>query len=487
MSRNVPEGRIWGLAALLVVLLVVLGLASPGAAAVALIIGLIVVVALVAFVRAAAWVLYFAAVSCSGFSFAVGGADVRIEYLGLPLLGLMLWRERSGSRSRVNLTALIVVSLTVFGLVGFFSALYVAPEPPRSLWVLTQVILGVGVYLLLSRSRVDKAALITQASAVMGVIASVSLASLALVLAGLPTTSVLGVAPDRRLLGLSFEPNIFACQCAVWLIVLYVYRGRLGWTARCSIPVLLLAVAFAGTRSAWLAVALLGAVILWRRLRQHPLGLAALALAAGAGLVAWPLLVREAASDTESLAWRLVNILNTRVGTGAYRVDIYTTALDDIEDHNRWVFGAGMNAFSQFHLRDATGVGEAYLSSVWYALLYDVGLVGGAAVLVILMAVVWRSGPRLDSALVVAALLVCASSTNNLWFQFPWVYMALLPLYRPPAPSREEAVVPSRARRHVRPPFAEGGEAREPSVESVLPALPTGASRVPTPSGGARR
>lgn len=113
-------------------------------------------------------------------------------------------------------------------------------------------------------------------------------------------------------------------------------------------------------------------------------------------------------------------------GTGAYRVQIYQTAVEEMAAPWRWLIGTGTNSFSQFHSIDQTNVGKAYLSSVWLSIPYDAGLVGAVSFFASVLFMWLRSGRRADSLPLFVVILVGATTTNCFWFAFVWVCFALV-------------------------------------------------------------
>jgi hypothetical protein len=241
--------------------------------------------------------------------------------------------------------------------------------------------------------------------------------------------SAFGVADDGRLIGLSFETNIFASQVACWLAVMYVMRGQLTPGERRLVIPLVLAVTLAETRAAWLALIAVFLVILWEHRRSLSGAVVTCGVIAAAG--AGALTARDPHLTTTGSAdgfwWRLTHILDTTQGTGAYRVGIYRAAIADMDSVHHMLFGTGPNSFSQFHLIDSTGVGAPYLSSVWVAMVYDTGIVGLLLFLAVVLGAV--SGLQVLGVgrwAVPISLLLCASATNLFWFQYAWVCLALV-------------------------------------------------------------
>jgi hypothetical protein len=384
----------------------------------------------------AAWALYFLSVSLTGVTAGLGTALVRPEMLAFPLLllaCLRVWPVRARKGEDLPKPAVLPISLLalaiVFAAVMIGTSMVNAPEPVRSLWIALQMLLGIAAYMVLSPDEAAKRDMVLTGTAVLGLIAGISvLGWIGRTYLGLPQEAAVGVAADGRLIGFSFETNIFASQSMGWLAVLYCWRGRLSPWTRIPTGALVVAVALAGTRAAWLALALLAVVFVWRTWSRSQLlvPVGATVLIFGGLYVALVAAPTALIAPKDSLQWRLLHLFDTKSGTGAYRANIYQTAIADIDTPMRWLFGSGMNSFSQYHEIDSTGTGAPYLSSVWYATLYDVGLVGLLLFLVLLTGLVLRCRVRSDGLVLIAVLLICASATNLFWLSYPWVYLALV-------------------------------------------------------------
>jgi len=210
-----------------------------------------------------------------------------------------------------------------------------------------------------------------------------------------------------------------------WLAVASRWWGSLPRTVRFLNLVLGVAVILAGTRAAWIALAVLIAVVGLESSSRSLKWIWGLAAGVVGLLVLLPSL-SQTIEDKNSLAWRLGNLLSTDEGTGAYRAGIYETALSDIDTIGRAIAGSGMNSFSQFHLLDPTGVSASYLSSIWIAVYYDTGIIGFILFFGLLVSIVISRKNLRDGVIVLTVLLICASATNLVWFQYPWIYLGLL-------------------------------------------------------------
>jgi len=376
----------------------------------------------------ASWAMYFVAISLSGMSVAAGPTSIRPETLAIPLLFLACARSWPGTAKSwrdANVATYFVAA--IFSVLAISSSALAAPQPAPSLWIALQLMLGIAAYLIVNPVEEAKRSMVLIGTAVVGGIAAISLLSyVGRMFVGLPVEVTPGVALDNRLIGFSLETNLFASQSVGWLAVMFCWRKSLPTWSKWMAAVITLAVLASGTRAAWIALVVILAAIVWTNWRRSRYFIPVTSIA---GVLFAVVITSSFANydpnDKTSLQWRLLHLLDTDSGTGAYRANIYETAISDIDTPVRWLFGTGMNSYSQFHLLDATGVTSAYLSSIWYELLYDVGLIG-LAVFVTLMIVIWRRGHPAGLVLLVT-LLLCATSTNLFWLTFPWISLALIP------------------------------------------------------------
>lgn len=376
-----------------------------------------------------AWVCYFTSVSLTGVIVEAGPALIRLELLTLPLLLVCVVRLRSRAMGVVHrrFGPFIIFLAIAYFFWATATTLLNAPTPMPSLWILIQIFTGFLAFYFLGVTDDDKLRMVNLGSLVLGSIAAVSLSSfVARTYLGLPPAMTPGVALDGRLIGFSFETNIFASQCVGWIALCSRNWPKLAKYARFSNCVLIVAVVLAGTRAAWVALLFVLFVLGLESARRSFKWVGWLILAVLLGFMVLPGVLTSEYADTNSLAWRLGNLFSTDVGTGAYRTGIYETAISDIDSLSRAFVGSGINSFSQFHLVDPTGVSASYLSSIWFATLYDTGFVGFSLFFGLLLAIVRYCTFKVDGIVVLTTLLICASATNLIWFQYPWVCLGLL-------------------------------------------------------------
>lgn len=377
-----------------------------------------------------AWICYFLSISMTGAVLHVGPALVRAEMLALPLLVICVIRIKSGEGMTGVISRLsprtLSLAIAYFAWASTTTAVN-APTPFPSLWILLQILAGFLAFASLRVSDEEKLKMIKSGSFVLGAIAGLSLLSwVARTYLGLPPGLTPGVAVDGRLIGFSFETNIFASQCVGWVALCSRWWRDLGRGVRIANVLLCFSVILAGTRAAWIALLFVMALSGFESARTSYKWFFGLIAGAGVALLTLPAFMQVDLSDRNSLAWRLGNLFSTDEGTGAYRAGIYETAIADIDSLGRALAGSGINSFSQFHLMDPTGVSASYLSSIWLAVLYDTGIVGLILFFGLIGSVVYSCHSRRDGIIVVVSLLICASATNLIWFQYPWIYLALL-------------------------------------------------------------
>lgn len=379
-----------------------------------------------------AWALYFISVTLTGVYIASPYGVIRLEFLAFPLFLLSL-REITGRMSReysiANRYRLWVPGAGISWVaVTLLASIFVALKPVSSVWITFQLAVGLAAFSLLVSRNDLKQSMIVTGTRVLGAISLLSLIGLILsVVVGPESPLAVGVADDGRLIGFSFEVNIFGAQCVAWLAVMYTWRTKLPRTTLYWAVPLIGAVILSGTRSAWIALMLLAVAASISsstsrfsrfRLIYWILGVVGVLL----------FLVINGTNVTErgGIVWRFLNILNFSEGTGGYRFEIYSWAIAAIEGPVRILFGSGANSFSQYYLLDPTGVAVPYLSSIWLATFFDSGIVGFILFVVTIIYIIRNYEDARIGWIVPASILICSSATSVIWFAFAWVYMALV-------------------------------------------------------------
>lgn len=358
-----------------------------------------------------------------------GDAVLRPELLAIPL-AVSATRAGSALIPGMGTPKLELWSLAVLIFAGLAASLLVAPSTERSMWIWIQLLNVVAVYFILvrrlTRSRVRFA--VNTGTLIMALLSTISL----LIYFADPGLWVdegrLWLSSDGRVKGLSIEPNIFAAQAVGWLAIMFHGRHALRPTMLFFAVPIVLAIVLAGTRSAWIGATLLLAWVVARSYRRPVVFLSGGCLIFCALLLhyVWTLSTPSLTYSDNPLLWRLANPFSTGAGTGAYRIDVYDLAWSDIKESGRWMFGSGMNSYSQFHPVDPSGVTEGYLSSIWYQVLYDSGLLGLTAFIIFMLTQLSGSRLNREARPLYLVLLLSATTTNILWIAFAWIYLALV-------------------------------------------------------------
>lgn len=375
------------------------------------------------------WPLTVGSLWFHGIQLELGPMTIRLSQVGAVLL-LILAMSYAGTAGRAwsRRTSRLVLLGAGWLIVELLSSIAFAPVPMASLWVWSQALLGCVLFLAISELDDDAKAAISRVSVLVGastVMMSLIFAAWGFAL-GIDRHDVPGFSSDGRLVGFSFEPNILASSAVMWIVVVICARGWFSTWERWSVVPLLIGVVLSGTRAGWIALAVVGAsyALLVRGLLQRHLRLI---VGSAAGLlIAW-IVAAVAFWNTreDSITWRIAHILDLRSATAGYRLDIYRTAISDLDRYDAWAVGLGTNSFSQRHLIDATSTGPAYLSSLFIALLYAGGVIGLMFFVAMKVELVRGSGRRLFTLLTVTAFIVCSLTTSVLWFSFVYVALAV--------------------------------------------------------------
>ena len=365
-----------------------------------------------------AWCIYFSALCANGLQFTVSNITVRPEYIATPLFLVALYTytcREPDARSRSPFTAGLAIGSIGVVAVGVASSMLFAPDTAASLRMAVQLIAALIVVVPLTRVALDHRFVVLSGTAILSAISAFSVVGFLL-------------DPSTRVDGLAFEYNIMGCLCAGWIGLLYYFAGDRAVVTRqvlvlaAPIPVALI---LTTTRAAWIALAFIGVCVMARNAARYPVAVVS-SLVASTLAVAYLHEVYYRVGDADTFLWRVVHVIDTESGTGAYRLQLWNIAIDQITARD-WSapIGTGFNSFSQFNPVDPTNVGAAYLSSMWLTLIYDVGFVGFAFFAVLAVSLFLAVKFKSRAIPLFAALAICTSVTNVIWFAFPWVFMAL--------------------------------------------------------------
>lgn len=362
-----------------------------------------------------AWVVFFSAICANGLLFSTGPLTIRPEYLAAPLFLTSLWLNTAEVRYRRGLP-LIALGLVGWIGVGVVSSAFVAPLPAFSLRMCVQLIVAVLVFVPMIR-RVDSVRFfVVSGSYILGAICVASI-------------GMWFLDGGERLRGLAFEYNVMGAICVGWLgVLLYCSLASdilLPLAVKLTTVPLAVATLLTTTRAAWIGLGVLGLYWIIANFGRRPVTAAAGAVgvaAAGTILFAW----LPASSAPSDFWYRLQNLADFAGGTGAYRLDIWSTAMSEIAARDlSALIGSGVLSFSALHPPDLSGL-SPYLSSLWIGVVYDSGWIGAVffGCVLIGIAVAIRRGVHAVPLAMVLAL--SASFTNIVWFAFPWVFLALV-------------------------------------------------------------
>lgn len=335
------------------------------------------------------------------------------------------------------------------------SSILLAPDQGVSLrlvaWTGLSMAGGVAAYLLTS-ANAEKAVNWIIAGGVATAVAGI-LAAVVFYLAG-PFTPSIGVASAAstlpRVVVWSWEVNLYASYVAAIVPLAFeAFRRRRGPLTGAVLLLLLIGVALGITRGAWLGLAaglaVSGTVLLLRRIPRASVARAVTVTVAGVaiGLVmaAWLLnptvqlehLVAQQPPTVPGATAAPAPTLRIAAGgtqqTVDFRLDHITPALDDWKTSP--IIGLGAESYGQRHA-EVSG-SPAYLNIMALAVLYDSGIVGLVALLVMGLLVaraLWRaSGDRGRTGLAaaylgsLAVLLVAYQATNALHFALNWLLL----------------------------------------------------------------
>lgn len=365
-----------------------------------------------------AWSIFFFALCANGLQVTVGGFTVRPEYLATPLFLLALYtyaRREPGVRTRSPIAVGLIIGSVGLVAVGITSGMLFAPETAASLRMAVQLIVALIAVVPLTRVALDPRFVVRSGTAILSAISTVSVVSFV-------------VDPSTRVAGLAFEPNIMGCLCAGWIGVVYYFAGDRSVVSRqvllLTAPIAL-ALILTTTRAAWIALAIIVVCVMGRNAAKYPVAIVCSLLAFTVG-VAYLHDVYYRVGDADTFLWRVVHVIDVESGTGAYRLQLWNIAIDQIAARD-WssAIGTGFNSFPQFNPVDPTNVAAAYLSSMWLGLIYDVGFVGISFFAVLAVSLFLGVQHKKHALPLFVALAICTSVTNVIWFAFPWVFMAL--------------------------------------------------------------
>jgi len=329
--------------------------------------------------------------------------------------------------------------------VGLIASLLNAPEPSESLQILAWQAAAVATGLLASacltaESTRQKVVLLYVHTTAIVVAISLGAYLFRFSHSGL-LSEVEVFSGSRRLSGFAPEPNLFGSQCLFAFLLASLYPMHSKSLGRVRL-LLLLGIGVSFTRAVWIATAIaLIYIVLASRMsrrrdvsRRRPRGprpRSVSRILLGLAVVFTALLAVSPAARSEAGS-RLESLVNLDAGTGAYRVDTWRIAFEDLADKDAWIAGLGVNTFGQRHANPHDAEKPAYLGNSLLVQVYDTGVVGTLSFVLGLLSLARRSDDKRATTTILIAALLAGSGTSALWFGFLWVPLWLTATYRTP-------------------------------------------------------
>jgi hypothetical protein len=386
----------------------------------------------------AAWIAYSIALFCSGLDLELAGFTVLLEHFALIPVAVHALRF-SATRVVIKRPVGVGAPLLACGafvlwiLVSTATSYWSSPDVAQSFKLLAWTAVNLVAAVLVFRLGVRPAKMVHDLLTVLTAHGAILLAIWVYVIASSQPNSFVErdyASQFYRLKGLMLEPNLVAALFVLGACVGLVYEKHL---PRRLYPTYLaitgMVVLSTFTRVSGVLVVIVIAVYVWPRIRT------AMRVFVIAGLLI--VLVVATGSPTGDpgepdlasvIAARASSLLDINSGTGAFRARTVDLAVADM-DYNGFVVGHGFNAFPQVHESGLTSDGRLYLGLLWLVIFYDGGLVGGA-VFLIGIAAVWVSLGLRNGFLFMVAFGLIATTTNPIWYAFPWVLAVVIMLMK---------------------------------------------------------
>jgi hypothetical protein len=316
-------------------------------------------------------------------------------------------------------------SLLLWLIVSLASTVLFSPNSGQGLWNWFQLALGAATYILVSNSDHK----IEYVKSITTIIPSLLYFYVLLDFFGTKEVRFLNLSLPLRsssgdFIGFSFERNLLASQALLCLALTIYYRQKLRpKIIKIHIPLLII-IAIGQTRSVWIALGFMTLLLLGSK---FPVGkkipLVFFLLATPAIYIFLRLRVLE---DSTGLT-RFSLLFDTSSGTGAYRLDIYKRALEEVVSGLLpLTLGHGIGTYGQVHSIDVTNVQAEYLSSVWVAILHSSGLLGLGFFCLAILFMIKNSRYRMEALVVFTSVFIPATTTTPFLLAFPWVGLALI-------------------------------------------------------------
>lgn len=391
-----------------------------------------------------------AGAALSGMSFDIGGGHVRIDQAASILLVVRLGAETLLGRK-------LYLDAAFFWLVGYLSITALssvwAPDSRNSLLQTLNLSSMAAIYLLLTNYLKSNDALgrFWQTFLVVGTVAiTVGLLLFVAVLLGFAGEYMpFSIWTGYGAYGTMREPNIFGGFAALFLLlgIALIARPRSAVTTRARRWVLILlfvaggGLIFSFTRASWvgaLSVLLPTLVSLRRRVRLKVVVPLLAAIAVAVAIAASPLV------PGDYLRYKVTNLVDFQDGTGAGRLAIWSTALEETQQRP-WI-GWGTYSFGDLHKEGTEASQELpWIGNFAVTVLHDSGIIGSLFFGAFLVVTVrgglrdakrlWKHAPETAVRLVglcygVVALLIAFLATTGFSFGYPWIALGLIGAYR---------------------------------------------------------
>ena len=224
--------------------------------------------------------------------------------------------------------------------------------------------------------------------------------------------------------GLSREPNLLGSQALLSLILLssrFYMKTKFLFLAQFLMCFCIL---LSNTRAVWIATLIF--ILLYGRKRILLISYS-VSLFTLMTLLYREVIVQSAESNSDSIFYSIVHILDTGSGTGAYRAQILIDGAHELLSNiPLLLLGHGFASFPEYFPVDPVGNSGTYMFSGFFGLLFEVGLVG-----LIIMSLYFRFCfekvyYRREIYVFLIALFIVSSTTSPLWLVYPWLYFALI-------------------------------------------------------------
>jgi hypothetical protein len=379
-----------------------------------------------------AWMLYVLAACSSGIQIAVLGPTFLPEHVALvPLAVHALRQTKSQTLRRRPALAVVIFALVMWLGINGLTSIAESPETSQSLRLLLWTGANIVAAALVVRFPLPAVSMARDALTVIGATSFAS--SIMWLSATLSSTQSIFVEQDYaseffRLKGLMLEPNILAALLFFGSCVVVRYSVDLPKIQTVAfLTIASLGIALTFTRVSGLMMAVLLVVFLWPRLSAFFKSLLVLGAIASVIVLSAPS-ARSSTEDTivDVLAGRVNGILDFDSGTGAFRARTAGIAWEEIVRRGPLI-GQGFNTFPQIHESDQGSKGELYLGLLWLVLVYDGGVIGAIFFIIAVLAA-WKAIGFKNGALFMGGFAVIATTTNPIWYAFPWILATVLAL-----------------------------------------------------------